>query len=330
MDTSVAINETIGATLVTANLNGYILKIIGVGFSTYYNPQFQVSFLCIFFNPVFGNKTSFGVVVYDPVASFLFYYIECPVPVFNMALPVTISLYKSTGQLYPFGGFAGANILTVQYYWTSVANTVANTLAVTGLGFNVLTAKSYKCIFTGKNSTNSVVTIASVGPAANLTTLNCGLTPAGFTVVSGTSTVNLTIFEANADNSTGYQVQPTGSAAITYSTCFDQAKDGDETDVDCGGRTCGIQCAIGKNCLVNLDCVNYCTGTAYITTGWGGVGGGVEGGANFTYPFVLNDTTMSSLSLGGVCLYSKYDYDNNNNNNNNNINIKNNIYIHHH
>ena len=195
---------------------------------------------------------------YDPVAAFLFYRVECPVPIIAMALPVTISLYKSTGQLYPFGGFIGANILTVQYYWTSVTTTAANTLAMTGLGFNVLTAKNYKCILTGKNSTNGVVTKSYFNTASNLTLLDCGRTPAGFAVVSGTSTVNLTIFEANVDNSTGSEVQPTGSAAITYSTCFDQAKDGDETDIDCGGRTCGVKCAPGKSCDVTLDCTGSC------------------------------------------------------------------------
>ena len=261
MDNSVAANETIGMTIVTANLNGYVLKVLGVGFSMYYNPQFQVSFQCIFYNPAFGNKTTFGVVLYDPVASFLLSHVECPVPIFAMALPVTISLYKSTGQLYPFGGFINADILTVQYYWTSVAATgpaLGNTITVTGLGFNVLTSKNYKCIFTGKNSTNGVIATSYFNTASNLTTLNCGLTPAGFAVVSATSTANLTIFEANADNSTGYQVQPTDNAVITFSTCLDGAKDGDETDVDCGGSTCGLRCAPGKSCLVTLDCTGSC------------------------------------------------------------------------
>ena len=267
IDNSVAANETISSTIVTANLNGYVLKVLGIGFSMYYNPQFQVSFICLFYNPAFGNKTSFGVVVYDPIASFLFYHVECPVPVISINVSVTISLYKSTGQIYPFGGFDAANILTVQYYWTSVATTSTYMINVVGLGFNVWTTQKYTCIFTGKNSTNGVVTISYLSPAAtNLTTLNCGLTPAGFAVVSGTSTVNLTIFEANADNSTGYQVQPKGSTAITYSTCHDLVKDGDETDVDCGGSTCGILCSIGKNCLVNVDCLNYCTGGVCIAS----------------------------------------------------------------
>ncbi len=36
-------------------------------------------------------------------------------------------------------------------------------------------------------------------------------------------------------------------------SCFDQIKNGDETDVDCGGPLCG-PCGLGDDCLVNTDC----------------------------------------------------------------------------
>ena len=220
-----------------------------------------MSFLCNFNNAAVVNKTTFGLVIYDIVATFLFYHVECPIPAITIATPVTVTLYKSTGQIYQFGGFSGANVITVQYYWTSVATSAASTLIVTGLGFNAVVAQSYKCIFTGKNSSNQVRIQSFISSAAtSLTTLNCGLTPSGFAIISGTSTVNLTIFEANIDNSTGYQVQPLGSASITYSTCFDQVKDGDETDVDCGGIACGNLCSRGKNCSLDSDCLfSLCT-----------------------------------------------------------------------
>jgi hypothetical protein len=41
--------------------------------------------------------------------------------------------------------------------------------------------------------------------------------------------------------------------------CSDGRRDGNETDVDCGGGTCG-PCPINDNCAANSDCVtNYCT-----------------------------------------------------------------------
>jgi hypothetical protein len=39
----------------------------------------------------------------------------------------------------------------------------------------------------------------------------------------------------------------------TAMTCVDQVKGAGETDVDCGGPTCGA-CAAGKSCLVPADC----------------------------------------------------------------------------
>ena len=38
-------------------------------------------------------------------------------------------------------------------------------------------------------------------------------------------------------------------------TCTDKVKNGAETDVDCGGATCG-KCLTGKACLVGSDCNN--------------------------------------------------------------------------
>ncbi len=48
------------------------------------------------------------------------------------------------------------------------------------------------------------------------------------------------------------------------SSCTDNIKGGDETDVDCGGSTCS-PCAAGKTCADNSDCTtNYCNATTHI------------------------------------------------------------------
>jgi len=54
-----------------------------------------------------------------------------------------------------------------------------------------------------------------------------------------------------------------GSCIVT-NTCVDQVKDGTETDVDCGGGTCGT-CAIGKKCNVNTDCTSNACNAATLT-----------------------------------------------------------------
>jgi len=61
----------------------------------------------------------------------------------------------------------------------------------------------------------------------------------------------------------------TGGAcdAITHacvsSQCVDHQKDGNETDIDCGGGICSA-CAVGKICIANTDCTsNACDGITF-------------------------------------------------------------------
>ena len=260
IDSEVLFSEAIGTTFNVANLAGTVLKILGVGFGTYYNPNFQVTFICYFFNAVLGNLSSFGVVTYAQVTNVLFYHVECPIPVVSTALSLTVSLYKSTGQLYPFGGFIGGNLVTVQYSWDSITTLPTANISVTGLGFNILNNVGYWCIFTGKNSTNNSLVVSYFSPnAINLTNLNCGGTPSGFAVIQGFSTASLTILEAFSNKSLGYQVLPSASSAVILNACVDNFKDGDETDADCGGTICGAKCLFNKTCLVNNDCSSgYC------------------------------------------------------------------------
>lgn len=51
----------------------------------------------------------------------------------------------------------------------------------------------------------------------------------------------------DGDASTG------GSAGAGATACNDGAKNGDETDVDCGGGTCS-PCGLGKSCGTDADC----------------------------------------------------------------------------
>ena len=99
-DTTISPNETIAVTYGPANTPNLILKISGVGFGTYFGPIFQAAFTCVFFSPSFGNKTSYGVVVPDQLASFIYYHVECPLPSIPLAGAVTVSLYKTTGPFF--------------------------------------------------------------------------------------------------------------------------------------------------------------------------------------------------------------------------------------
>lgn len=177
-----ATGETVGFTYIAANLGKVTIKILGIGFQTYYNPQFQDSFNCVFSNPQFGSKTTTGVVVYDIVnsnlsTSFIFYHVECIVPVIANALLVNISLYKSTGLLYAYNGFPGGNVLTVQYYWAvAVQRRILGDILVNGIGFNTIGNTTYRCRFTGKTANNTAYNTSNSNlSATNLTSLNCGI-----------------------------------------------------------------------------------------------------------------------------------------------------------
>ena len=53
-----------------------------------------------------------------------------------------------------------------------------------------------------------------------------------------------------------------GYDGFCYPSCHDGWKDGDETDVDCGGDWCATRCGTGQTCSVDGDCASgICAGT---------------------------------------------------------------------
>ncbi len=75
----------------------------------------------------------------------------------------------------------------------------------------------------------------------------CGCTP----ISCGPGGANMTCGYAAADGC--------GSPL----NCNNDVKDGDETDVDCGGdvTTCSVRCELGESCLVPSDCTSQSCGT---------------------------------------------------------------------
>ena len=145
------------------------------------------------------------------------------------------------------------------YFWSAVRTTSVNIITVTGQGFDVLTSRIYICRFSGFNLTTSV-TISYFTTATNITTLSCGVTPGGFSVVAGVISANLTILEANLDLSDGTTILTSSgniSGAITFSSCNDRYKDGDETDVSAGVRAHLFWGVIGVDFRIIYFCVWY-------------------------------------------------------------------------
>jgi hypothetical protein len=92
----------------------------------------------------------------------------------------------------------------------------------------------------------------------NETDVDCGGADCGATcVVSQTCAVNGDCASDACDGVT---------KKCTSSQCSDNAKDGSETDVDCGGGTCAT-CATGKGCAAGSDCAStFCDGTTCVAT----------------------------------------------------------------
>ena len=66
------------------------------------------------------------------------------------------------------------------------------------------------------------------------------------------TTYYYTVAAVTAGGTTNQSAETMFSPAAS---CSDQVKDGSETDVDCGGGSCGA-CADGKQCNLNMDCLN--------------------------------------------------------------------------
>ena len=122
IDCKVTNSEVIGVTNAPASLNSTILKILGVGFENYFNPNFDEGFHCLFFAPLLGYISTSGNVVYTTIAAgnmFLFYHLECLVPVVSIATTLNVSVITTNGLIFPFAGFQNNNIVTIQYNWAS-------------------------------------------------------------------------------------------------------------------------------------------------------------------------------------------------------------------
>jgi hypothetical protein len=84
--------------------------------------------------------------------------------------------------------------------------------------------------------------------------------------------------------------------------CVDHHKDGNETDVDCGGGTCAL-CALGKICSQASDCSsNYCDPSSH-TCACGGIGQACCMGAVCTQPSDLC-TGAITCSASNICVQS--------------------------
>lgn len=253
-------------TVLPANSKVHAVMMFGVGFAEFYHPSATGTFQCVFTSTTDKTKkaTSAGKVsVAGPPTSFV-YHLECPAPPLTSG-KFAVSAIKFDGKTVPFRGFSGANELAVSYSWSSASIAEGAATTVTGIGFDV--DKAYRCYVEGvhyKSGGKLKVTAlnsaakSGLGAASATDKLNCGAFPAGnFKVASGKGTVTLSVFEVDDKGKDKAEVKKAAflkSASFQYNACLDGTKSGDETDVDCGGATCGKFCAKDKACAKDTDC----------------------------------------------------------------------------
>jgi len=149
----------------------------------------------------------------------------------------------------PFKGVKGRNVMTISMVWTDGTWVGAEyIISVSGLD----PKNKYGCTFT--DAVNKKITrTQSASFAGSNYKLNCGKVPTGFTIQSekATSKVFLTVAVSGSSNEVVYAGKATN--AVDLPMCLNGAKDGSETDTDCGGA-CSTKCGPKKKCKVGGDC----------------------------------------------------------------------------
>ena len=123
------------------------------------------------------------------------------------------------------------------------------------------------------------------------------------TIVGAGSSIITATQSANGNFASG---STTANLTVTLPTCSDTAKNGGETDIDCGGATCP-HCSMGKSCNAGSDCSSsVCSGhTCHAPLCTDSVKNGSETDID------CGGGTCSSCSLGLACTVNSDCFSNN-------------------
>ena len=254
LSTNVVVNTLFSTTAPTNNAPQTV-DIFGVGFQPFFNSRMLNIFTCVFTATQGLNLTltTTGNVVPYTDGSGTTYGVQCLSPGLEVTAPttfaITLLIASTVPQVVPFRGPTGRDTITFLMTWQT-ATVVNSSVLVSGTGFNP--TRTYRCIYTGRDSVNALLVQNASGIPLSTTAILCGSSQRAFApVVAGLAPVNLTIFEVGSD----YEVfrSPSRSqTTVSVSSCTNGVRDGDETDVDCGG-SCQA-CPFGRFCTVSAGC----------------------------------------------------------------------------
>jgi len=137
---------------------------------------------------------------------------------------------------------------------TTTSTTLATSTSTSTSSTSSTTSSSTSSTTSSTASTSSTSSTSS----STSTSTSTSSSTSSSTTSTSTSTSSSTSSTTSSTTSTSTSSTTTTTAAPT---CSDGIRNGLETDTDCGGPTCP-DCAVGKTCAVNGDCVStVCTGT---------------------------------------------------------------------
>jgi len=233
------------------NEPAFKLNFVGLGFEAYFNPLFPSFFKCTYTDAKKNKVETAGTVV--SAEDKRTYSIACDSPSFLTAKTehtASLSYEDADGvKSIPFKGVKGRNVITFAMVWTE--GTWAGPeliLSVSGLD----TKAKYVCEFTDAINNKIKKTQAAKFAGSNYK-LSCGKVPTGFTIQAekATSKAFLKVSVSGSSNQVVYAGK--ASNAVSLPMCINGAKDGSETDTDCGGA-CSTKCVRKQKCKVSGDC----------------------------------------------------------------------------
>jgi len=235
-------------------------RVIGIGFEAYYNPLFRPMFQCVYdvldskgkADAKLSIKTD-GTVVASEDAAYKSFSVACHSPAYvskKVTYHLSLTYEDAKGQRkIPFQGIKGRNTVMFDMVWTAVK--FANYEVIVDVsGFDP--KDQYVCEYVDDANSNIKKITDSKFLDNNKYKLNCGKMPTGFTIKLTTSRVKLTIKKKGTATAATYAGKT--STTIELPTCGNGAKDGSESDKDCGGLC--PKCGPYKTCSKDGDCLN--------------------------------------------------------------------------
>jgi hypothetical protein len=232
------------------------IRVVGKNFEQYdYTPDVAPFFECTFTltsdtsnKVVTKGKTLRAETATDP--SFV---VSCPSPV-SIVSKSTFKLSLSwTGGAkavaIPYNGAEGKDNVKFDMTWTALKETNGRVIVdVSGLSV----AGKYVCVFTQPDNANIRKTADARFLDEGGRQLDCGPQPAGFAITGNTARVIFEIMVKGTRNKASYAGPEGAGPIVSFNSCFNGVKDGEETDKDCGGLCSG--CKGGATCKKDNDC----------------------------------------------------------------------------